>query len=421
MISETALARARVRIAQLLACVTIALLGATVAACGTSAASSGDSGPSGSSGTPASNSSSAPSSTTSNGTTTSGRAAPIIYTPPGFSASGAKLPLVIVLHGDGGSPSAMVMLTHFNRIAAQNNFVVAYLGSANGGVDAWLNPTDLPYLSSEITSLTSRYNIDPSRVYVTGFSAGGYMSYVAACALSNQVAAVAPVAVTMNQRVYNSCHPHRPISIMIMAGSSDGARFWGKAGRLPSVFQTAAHWRALDGCPPSDSVVTGRVASVSWQAWSGCANGSSVELYDVVGGTHQWPGSSGVNAASANPDANIDASATIWAFFSQHVAAPLKSADANILGAGVHAAGKTRTIVAKFRLGEPVHIFFKLTQRGKAVFRQKVIAQPKAYVRVVVNLPRKLARGGYILTIGITDAYGRTATLTQKVKVPSGR
>ena len=59
------------------------------------------------------------------------------------------------------------------------------------------------------------------------------------------------------------------------------------------------------------------------RTWSGCAGGSAVELYTVVGGGHTWPGSSVVlSAAAFGPTTeSISATRLMLAFFAGHPAA----------------------------------------------------------------------------------------------------
>ena len=62
----------------------------------------------------------------------------------------------------------------------------------HGGADT---PDDAEYIKGVIADIVSRgYSIDTRRVYVTGLSNGGQLTYKAACVLSDWVAAVAPVA-----------------------------------------------------------------------------------------------------------------------------------------------------------------------------------------------------------------------------------
>jgi polyhydroxybutyrate depolymerase len=58
-------------------------------------------------------------------------------------------------------------------------------------------------------------------------------------------------------------------------------------------------------------------ADVRLTAWTGCAGGSAVDFYSVIGGGHTWPGSIPVARLGATTT-SIDATALMWAFFQAH-------------------------------------------------------------------------------------------------------
>ena len=86
-------------------------------------------------------------------------------------AQSKPVPLVIALHESGGNPQEFEQSTGLDAAADKHGFVVAYIGDLAPGSPAWTlvnMPTNLAYVSSEITQLTAQQNIDPTRVYVTG-------------------------------------------------------------------------------------------------------------------------------------------------------------------------------------------------------------------------------------------------------------
>ena len=236
---------------------------------------------------------------------------PIVYVPPKLPAG--KVPLVIALRGSGGTPLGMESSTQFDRLARRHGFIVAYLASRAPG-DNWILPSETASISSMIDHLEASEPIDPTRVYVTGFSAGGYESYRSGCLLSNKVAAIAPVGVSMNQALYQTCRVSRPVSTLIIIGSADAGHYGGYSG-LPSAPAAAAKWRALDSCPPAPPSSSQAPGPTNRRLWTGCADGSAVGLNVVVGGGHTWPGP---QLGSSTPEGRYDASAAIWAFFAAH-------------------------------------------------------------------------------------------------------
>ena len=92
----------------------------------------------------------------------------------------------------------------FLDLAELNNFIVVYPQGLvypeknstgwNTGPGQDIN-NDLLFFESMIDLLSRDFNINLDKVYVTGFSMGGFMSYDIACSpLSQKIAAVAPVS-----------------------------------------------------------------------------------------------------------------------------------------------------------------------------------------------------------------------------------
>jgi polyhydroxybutyrate depolymerase len=78
------------------------------------------------------------------------------------------VPLVIALHGTGGTPVGMESSTQFDQLARTHGFIVAYLASGSPG-DNWILPSETASISAMIDHLEASEPIDPTRVYVTGF------------------------------------------------------------------------------------------------------------------------------------------------------------------------------------------------------------------------------------------------------------
>src|SRR2546425_10496329 len=110
-----------------------------------------------------------------------------VYTPAGYTTT-RPVPLIVMLHGCGGNPTDFSNTTQMNVLADSQQFVVVYphQSTAYGECWQWTNPAHQsrgsgePAIIAGITQTlladTADWNIDPSRVYVTGFSAGAAMS-----------------------------------------------------------------------------------------------------------------------------------------------------------------------------------------------------------------------------------------------------
>jgi poly(3-hydroxybutyrate) depolymerase len=98
-------------------------------------------------------------------------------------------------------------------------------------------------------------------------------------------------------------------------GNADD-RYAGSPPNVLSAEQTAATWRANNGCPTTQSARVAPVGSAIEQTWSPCAAGSAVGLYTIQGGTHIYPEDAEFNLPTSNPDGRFNASAAIWGFLS---------------------------------------------------------------------------------------------------------
>ena len=231
-------------------------------------------------------------------------------------AAGTPRPLLLVLHGSGGSGRGMADDTRLDSIADLRGFVVAYpdgvrgiLGAQttdwNAGTCCGLaqrgNVDDVGFLRVLIDDVSSHTAIDPSRVYVAGFSDGGRMTYRAGCELSDRIAAIAVVAGSL---VAERCQPARVPSLIAIHGTRDtdvafdeavssraaqgdsARRATAGAEKLPPSVVT---WGRLAGCTGTSAsqpdVRDSRVASV---ILTGCVT-TDISVFSIRGGTHEWP------------------------------------------------------------------------------------------------------------------------------------
>jgi polyhydroxybutyrate depolymerase len=336
--------------------------------------------------------------------TAGARPAPIVYRPPGLSFA-HKVALVIGLYGAQGCPQCMEGLSKFEHVAAEHGFVVAYPGSTTS--PPWNSTGDMTYLSSFISQVVAQQNIDPQRVYVTGFSGGGRMAYQVGCALSKQVAAIAIVSSVMRQY---PCPLSHPISELTLDGSTETTAVQGSANGIPPATTTAAKWRALDGCPPQTAPQTSTVGPVTQQTWGPCVDGSAVALYLLAGGHHTWPGSYGLSRS--DPDAQYNASEAIWAFFAAHPGASVTRPTAGLLQ--LSTASQQR-IVTVLRLGESVSVRETLVQGQRRPASKNGFLLAGAQVSLVLVVPLRFGRGRASLKLMIHDAYGRVLQLARGI------
>jgi polyhydroxybutyrate depolymerase len=119
-----------------------------------------------------------------------------LFVPPGYDGR-RRLPLVLDLHGSGGSAAGQARTSGMETLAATELFLVATLEA----VDArWNVPvqdgraSDVTYASDVIDHVAAQVCTDETRVYATGFSGGARMSSLLGCHLDSRLAAIAPVS-----------------------------------------------------------------------------------------------------------------------------------------------------------------------------------------------------------------------------------
>ncbi|MFM7766634.1 MAG: PHB depolymerase family esterase [Bacteroidota bacterium] len=253
----------------------------------------------------------------------------IVYVPAAYQP-GDSWPLVFVLHGFTQTASAIMGVSGFNAIADTGNFIVAYpngVGNAwntNSGMTGGSTADDIGFVAALTDTLYALYNIDTNRVFSCGFSAGGYMSHRLACESPRCYAAVASVSGTMSVNAFNACAPARDISVMQIHGTSDAiVSYNGSAQGGKSVADVIGLWVGQNSCSTSPQVQllpdinTQDNSTVEKSVYAPCGTGTEVNLYKVIGGGHQWPGTTSLLGGLGAVNRDISASAEIWNFFSR--------------------------------------------------------------------------------------------------------
>jgi polyhydroxybutyrate depolymerase len=186
------------------------------------------------------------------------------------------IPLLIALHGGGGSGEKMEELTlqGFNRLSDKEGFIVVYPdGIENHWNDGRENVRyrahrekidDVGFISALVEHLAKEYNIDKKRVYATGISNGAMMLFRLACELSGKITAIAPVAGSMPESLPSRCSPSRSISVLIISNTADPLVPWGggeirfglrRFGKVLSVPETVKFWSTHSQCSSSPNII----------------------------------------------------------------------------------------------------------------------------------------------------------------------
>ncbi len=267
-----------------------------------------------------------------------------VFLPSSHSVS-SDLPVIIDLHGFTSDSDEQRSLSNFTDLAEENGIIMVWpeaLVSGSScvlpGVDGkywnadWGAETDdVLFIDQLIDQLNADYAIDPKRIYVTGISNGGFMTYSIACALSDRIAAVTSVAGAMTQNVLNTeCNPSRQIPVMHVHGTNDPVVFLNGdescLGGIAAINDVVSFWRNNAGCSETFSEVlyedidTTDGSTAKMITYDGC--GSKVQFLVVEGGGHNWPGSQyqiDQGFSILQPiNKDINTTALIWEFFKKH-------------------------------------------------------------------------------------------------------
>lgn len=259
-------------------------------------------------------------------TTYQGVARSTLYFKPSAGTT-TKVPLLVVLHYNGGTPEAMSTLTEVQELVRDYGIWVAVPPVADG---QWHDdPTDtsttddVGFLSLLIDNSIAAYPVDAKRVYMTGFSDGAMMTLRYACDRPDKIAAAAAVSGTMLKTLVSVCtSPSFATPMALLNGTADTITKYSPTpyGISLTLPDSAKHWAKINGCGASPVVSnladlsTTDGTTVTLTSYLGCATGDSVSLYTINNGGHTWPGSPYNLSYQGKTTFDIDGTLTIWNF-----------------------------------------------------------------------------------------------------------
>jgi poly(hydroxyalkanoate) depolymerase family esterase len=272
---------------------------------------------------------------------------------PSARTPGKPLPLVVMLHGCTQTPADFETGTGMDAVAEQNGFFVAYVEEPTSANPEqcwnWFLPADQSRGSGEpmllaniVKDLSTSYEVDPTRVFAAGLSAGAAMAVVLGATYPDVFAAIGvcsgleyaagtdetsaltasasggPDPTKQGDLAFSAMGASaRPVPVMVWHGDQD------QVVNVTNATQIIQQWSETDtraGATVGPAMqTTGSTSGASWthSTYAGGTGATSLlELYIVHGMGHAWAGG---NASGSYTDPNApDASLILWQFFASH-------------------------------------------------------------------------------------------------------
>ena len=245
-----------------------------------------------------------------------------LYVPEG---AGPATPLVLVLHGYGGSAEGYcpAML----EVAEREGFAVCYpQGEKDAkGKTGWnvgydvqqgLERDDVGFVKALVKHLRGKHRIGKDNVFMSGMSNGGEMTYFMAYRYPDLFRAYATIAGLTMQWAYKEWKAKKPVPLMEVHGTADKTSMWegdpadtGGWGAYIAVPAAVGYWAAQARCTHEETVTLPQKGEhpVVLHRYLGGDDGIEVRLYEVQGAKHSWH------------LADMDTCEEMWRFFRQYL------------------------------------------------------------------------------------------------------
>ncbi|AKV00788.1 Esterase lipoprotein LpqC [Labilithrix luteola] len=216
----------------------------------------------------------------------------VLAVPKSYDATRAY-PLVLVLHGDGGTGPTMRALHTVDDVSG-DDAIVAYPSGIGTHWDQSLdevNNSDMHFMRDLVATLKGRYNVDLGRVFGVGYSAGGFMVNQISCrmGLFRAIASHAGGAPYPNPPPPD-CSTGNLVAALVFHGTAD------TTVDLSSSTWEAQYWAQRVGCASTTSATN----PAPCEAYDTCPADKPVEIC-IIPGLGHIPWAEGVK--------------TEWAFF----------------------------------------------------------------------------------------------------------
>ena len=228
-----------------------------------------------------------------------------ILTPKNYDPK-KKYAFILSLHGFSSSGVGQAAFFPLADLAEKHGFIYCFPSglqrswNASNACCDWANKNDdSAYLRGLILHAQEKFSVDKKRVYVTGLSNGGFMSYRMAYDHADLVTAIVPFAGVGFKRWPGK--PKNPVSVLHVHGTKDNVIKW-KGGSIigrpyPSAQENFKNWRLFNQCDQEvdaskikiDLARTVRGAETTVTRFKNKADTVTSELWQVNNGGHVTP------------------------------------------------------------------------------------------------------------------------------------
>ncbi len=204
---------------------------------------------------------------------------------------------LVFLHGWGGRGDRVLNNRRLVTALHKRGYaIIAPQGSPrrNGGKggswNAWQHQTrrdDIAFLRTVVADATKRFNLDPERIILSGFSLGGMMTWRVACSAPDTFTAYAPIAGLLWRPLPARCEG--PVRLFHTHGWSDPVvplegRIVGSGLQQGDLFAGLTILRQAAGCKTDAPNGFGREEQYQIRHWKNCTEGAALAMALHPGG-----------------------------------------------------------------------------------------------------------------------------------------
>ena len=218
------------------------------------------------------------------------------------TTSNPSMPLIVFFHGGGGRDFSFPQQVAFQNLAEEQGILLAFaMGEIRTGEEGeWLLNTtaerqqDVKYIRALIADISSKQNVDSTRMYAVGYSLGSMYTYEVACHLSDHFAAIASHAGSMPISPA-SCEQSKPVAVMHIHGTDDSIipydttwdwKMWDIVGQMHDIPSLIQYWSDKYNCQVHNDEDLGSSTHI---VHSECNADVRVEHHRLLNVGHEWP------------------------------------------------------------------------------------------------------------------------------------